>query len=118
MTKFEELNNHDLFSVGVWEMKPVFGSEEFVNKYIFNAYIQGLKFSFVKTGDKTCKELFSGVEFNFEEISMINDETGLSFFGKYVNAGQLKNIADREYTLSYFEAARKLNKSDKKLIKK
>ena len=118
MTKFEGLDNHDLFSVGVWEMKPVFGNEEFVTKYVFNAYMQGLKFSFVKTGDRTCKELFSGTEFNLEDLSMVNDEAGLSFFGKYVNAGPLKNIADREYTISYFKAAKEMNRGSKKVLKK
>ncbi len=118
MKKFEELKNNSVFNVGVWELKPTFKSEEFINKYVFNSYVQGLTFSFIKTGENTCKELLSGTEFNLEELLMTNEEIGLCFFGGYVNDIAAKNTADKEYTTTYFKAAKEANKNNKKLIRK
>ena len=118
MKKFEELKQNETFKVGVWEIKPSFGNEEFINKYIFNGYIQGLVFSFIKDSDKTCKELITGTQFEYQNSLMTNEEKGLYFFGSYVNNQSNRNIANKEYTLSYFETAEKMNSKNKKLIKK
>lgn len=118
MKKFEDLNKNYTFNVGVWEIKPFYNDEKFLNTYALNGFVQRLSFSFIKSGENSCKEMMTGTEFNIDGALMSNDETGLYFFGLFVNDKAAKNIASEEFTISYFEMAKQMNSKDKKKIKK
>lgn len=123
MKEFKSMRKNEIFSMGVWELKPDFENKnlknDFLNKFSFPAYLNGLTFSFIKIDDKTCVETKTGTKFELEETRMISDETGLSFAGSYVNDKQIKKLASDEYTEKYFETARDItNTNAKKLGKK
>lgn len=118
MKKFEELNNGELFTIGVWEIKPTFKDEAFLTEYVFNSYKQGLQFLFIKTSNQSCKELTTGNEFIYKNRIMLNDECGLYFFGSYVNEKSIRNHTNKEYIINYFETAKELNNSNKVLVRK
>lgn len=118
MKRFEDLLIGESFSMGVWELKPNFENEkirnEFLNKYVFSAFIQKVSLTFVKTGVKTCKEVSTGTPFELRGAFMSNDEAGLTFIGNYVNENAAKNKADKRYVRRYFVAAEEFNSCDAK----
>ena len=111
MKRFQELHTNEIFKVLFYEIKPLNGDKLLKQKYSLMMYQINNKQSviFIKTGEDTCAEMSTGTEFHLENNKMINEDTGLFFFGTFVDTSSMGPVVDSQLLRNYFDDAIKSN---------
>ncbi len=106
MKKYSELNNGARFNVAMHTIKPLNGDKDLNYKYClrFYQYNSRKNAEFIKDSDIECHEATTNTYFQLQDGKMISADTGLFFYGGYVDE-TLGSYIEPKILCEYFKEA-------------
>lgn len=106
MIQYSELKKGDRFNVVMHSIKPLSDDKELNYKYSLRFYQEGKRknVEFIKDSNISCHDSVTNTSFRLDGGKMISDDTGLYFFGGYVDDSR-GSYVDPKTICEYFKEA-------------